>query len=114
MGRTNFEIDHASHTTHKLMATPQVFVGHHRVFEDMLNYVIKPGIVTPFVLFGSVGAGKTAVALYAMLVAIAAVLALCGNTSFWPKRLFCNCALTGTNIRPMGFLAGNPPPVRPT
>ena len=61
VGQTNFQIDHASHTTHKLMATPQVFVGHHRVFEDMLNYVIKPGIVTPFVLFGSVGAGKTAV-----------------------------------------------------
>ena len=61
VGRTNFEIDQATHTTHKLMATPKVFIGREDVLEDMLNYVIKPGTVSPFLVFGSVGAGKTAV-----------------------------------------------------
>lgn len=60
VGRTNFEIDRAVHSVHQVVAAPPVFVGGDDVFREMLHYVIKPGNITPFVLFGTIGVGKTA------------------------------------------------------
>ena len=60
VGRTNYEIDRAVHVVHQQVASPPVFVGGDDVFREMLQYVIKPGNITPFVLFGAIGVGKTA------------------------------------------------------